>query len=90
MCEMLPQQRPSPYNRAPGSCNVMYTGCITANPDYKCLRRLFTRTMQMSGLEAPNCSHMDEDAVDPVMVDVRDAAAAEAKLSHTEQRSHVM
>ena len=68
----------------------MYTGCITANPDYKCLRRLFTRTMQMSGLEAPNCSHMDEDAVDPVMVDVRDAAAAEDKLSHTEQRSHVM
>jgi hypothetical protein len=33
----------------------------------------------MSGLEASNCSHMDEDAVEQVTVDVRDAPAAEAK-----------
>ena len=32
-----------------------------------------------NGLEAPNSIHMDEDAVEQVTVDVRDAPAAKAK-----------
>ena len=43
-----------------------------------------------NGLEAPNCSCMGQDAVDQVTVDVRDAPAAEAKLTPTENRGHVM
>ena len=36
-----------------------------------------------NGLEAPNCSCVGQDAVDQVTVDVRDAPAAEAKLTPT-------
>ena len=39
--------------------------------------------MQILGLEAPNRSCMGQDAVDQVTVDVRDAPAAEAKLTPT-------
>ena len=46
--------------------------------------------MQILGLEAPNRSCMGQDAVDQVTVDVRDAPAAEAKLTPTENRGHVI
>jgi hypothetical protein len=56
----------------------------------KCLHSLYTRATQLLGLEAPSRNHMDKDAVDQVTVDVRDAPAAEAKLTPTENRGHVM